>query len=255
MSDNPPALITVRATSGRLPNKCFLPLGGIRVLDHVIYRVRAGGFRPIVCTSVEVSDDRIEAIAHELGVEVFRGDLENKLNRWKSCMQEFNLPAAHLVDADDPYFDPIEMHESYDFMMDESFNLVRTSIRSDSGFASVGTSIRFDFIQELVKRATSLKSSNFDVIPWDLLLLPEDLVAIMPDKNLGISPSLILRLTLDYPEDYELLSTLGKVFKVDTPRSEIESFLSNNKNLLEINLSRGVDFMQNKSNFISNHFE
>lgn len=255
MSEIPVALITVRASSSRLSSKCFLPLGGVSVLEHVIRRVQAGGFNPIVCTSIKASDDQIEDLANQLGAKFFRGDLENKLNRWKSCMQEFDLNTAHLVDADDPYFDPIEMHESYELLVRTPLDLVLTSARSDSGFASVGTSIRFSFIQELVNRAAQLKSTNFDVIPWDLLLQSDDFMTSMPDKNLGIPADVDLRLTLDYPEDYEMLAVLGAQFDYEVPRISIEKYLLSNPELRESNLFRSQDFLDNKQDFRRTQFQ
>jgi len=255
MSEIPVALVTVRTSSGRLPNKCFLPLGGISVLEHVIRRVKTGGLHPIVCTSVDASDDLIENLATRLGVKFFRGDLENKLNRWKACMQEFGLDTAHIVDADDPYFDPIEMHESFELLTRTPLDLVLTSARSDSGFASVGTSIRLSFIKELVNRAAKLRSANFDVIPWDLLLRSDDCMTSMPDKNLGIPADVEFRLTLDYPEDYEMLAVLGNTFEYDVPRFSIEKHLLANPELAESNLFRNQDFLKNKQDFKRTQFQ
>ena len=85
MNDRPVALVTVRASSGRLPQKCFLPLGKYSVLEHVVRRVQAGGFLPIICTSTHTNDQKIVKLATGIGVDYFQGDLENKLNRWNVC--------------------------------------------------------------------------------------------------------------------------------------------------------------------------
>lgn len=254
MNDSPVALVTVRASSGRLPKKCFLPLGEYSVLEHVVRRLQAGGFFPVICTSTHPTDVEIVELAKGLGVDYFQGDLDNKLNRWKVCMQQFSLKRVHLVDADDPYFDPIEMHRSYRRLLDTGFDLVLTSWKSDSGFASVGSSVTSNFMSELVTRSKALKSSNFDVIPWDLLLHPTDSVLIMPDNDLGFPLDIEMRLTLDYPEDHELLKILGAEFTYDAPRVEIERFLVSHPELRLLNLFRGKDFLQNKEDFKSAHF-
>src|SRR4051812_25242251 len=77
-----PGFITVRATSTRLPGKCFLPLGDMNVLEHVIRRARSYGIDPIVCTSLDKADDRIESVARSENAKFFRGSLVNKLKRW-----------------------------------------------------------------------------------------------------------------------------------------------------------------------------
>ena len=55
---NPIGFITVRASSSRLPEKCFLPFGiNESVLSHVIKRSIFYKIEPIVCTSNHKSDD------------------------------------------------------------------------------------------------------------------------------------------------------------------------------------------------------
>jgi len=254
MSERPAALITVRTSSGRLPKKCFLPLGDHRVLEHVIQRTSQGGFRPIVCTSVDESDQEIIELSQRLGVEYFQGDLENKLNRWKMCMEKFDLSQVHLVDADDPYFDPIECQKSYSLLVDSSHEMVLTSQKSDSGFASVGTSITRKLIEKIVDRSKELKSSNFDVIPWELLLHSDDSITTMPASDLGFPSEIEMRLTLDYPEDHWMLSIIAMNFPFDIARVEVERFLVENPTVRQINLFRGQDFLSNKKSFKSAQF-
>ena len=254
MNDSPVALVTVRASSGRLPRKCFLPLGGRPVLEHVITRAALGGFRPLVCTSTDETDDDVAQLASKLGVEVFRGNLENKLNRWKECMNEYGLSRAHLVDADDPYFDPIECQTSYQLLVEHAYDMVLTSQKSDSGFASVGTSVTGRFMNEIALRAGRLRSSNFDVIPWDLLLQATDRVITMPNNDLGIGSDVAMRLTLDYPEDYWMLCILAMNLSVDTPRIEVEQFLIAHPSVRSLNLFRSQDFLQNKELFKNAQF-
>ena len=55
------AFLTVRTSSSRLPEKCFLPFGESHVLDYVVKRSLGANFIPIVCTSNENSDNEIES--------------------------------------------------------------------------------------------------------------------------------------------------------------------------------------------------
>ena len=141
------------------------------------------------------------------------------------------------------------MHRSYEQLVEHPSDLVLTSIKSDSGFASVGTSVAADFMSELVARSQTLKSANFDVIPWDLLLRPTDHVSTMPDNDLGFPPDIEMRLTLDYPEDHTLLKILGEEFAFDVPRIEVERYLVEHSEVRLLNLFRSKDFLQNKVDF------
>ena len=75
-------LITVRTSSSRLPKKCLLPFGDNNVLTHIINRTKFYNIEPIICTSIDESDDVIESIAKTENVKYFRGHLINKLKRW-----------------------------------------------------------------------------------------------------------------------------------------------------------------------------
>ena len=99
-----PAFITVRSSSTRLPEKCFLPFGEGSVLEHIIKRVRHYDLDPIICTTIEKSDDPIVELAKKCNVKFFRGPVANKLLRWSQCCEHFDLESFHSVDADDPFF-------------------------------------------------------------------------------------------------------------------------------------------------------
>ena len=82
MSENRvPGLITVRSSSSRLPNKCFLPFGErCNVLEHIIRRAKHYNLDPIICTSTDPSDDLIEEFGYKPSTSVEQG-VENFV-RW-----------------------------------------------------------------------------------------------------------------------------------------------------------------------------
>ena len=90
------AFITVRSLSTRLPEKCFLPFGKVSVLEHVIQRSIHYDLNPIVCTTIEASDDAIVDLAKKCNVEFYRGPVENKLLRWSQCLVIEKLDMAKL---------------------------------------------------------------------------------------------------------------------------------------------------------------
>ena len=86
-----PGFVTVRTSSTRLPAKCLLPFGDGNVLEHVIRRARAFGIEPIVCTSIDSSDDLIEKIAGTEGVCCFRGSLSKNTAQLITLIVRSNL--------------------------------------------------------------------------------------------------------------------------------------------------------------------
>lgn len=248
------ALITVRTSSTRLPNKCFLSIGGIQVLDFVSQRASSSGFTPIICTSTSDSDDPIQSFAENIGLAFFRGSLENKVSRWAKCAEQFNIEDFIVIDADDPYFDPNECKESLLQLRDEKLEALLTSKQSDSGEASVGSSFTSSFMSTLAERTSVLASQNLDVIPWDLLLHQEDKVQTKTNKDSDWPDTPRFRLTLDYPEDLTLFDLLASKFGPGSSRKQLEDFLISNPDVVSINSFRSSDFIGNKKTQIEKEF-
>ena len=235
-------LVTARCRSERMPNKCLLPFPDEPVIKHVLDRAQGLGMNVVLCTTHEPADDELAQLATHFGYEVYRGHPTNKIRRWADAVSLNGLDAVHLIDADDPFFDVCEAHDSLDWLTSEQLDLVRTSNRSDFGMASVGTSISASFLTAVAARVASLNSDDLDVIPWDLVLRDGDHVKIMPDRYLGVLDS-NARLTLDYPEDYEMLLLLTRRFGPNTCRFRIERYLQENPAVSKVNLWRSKDFL------------
>ena len=91
------AILQARFSSSRLPGKVLKPLLGKPMLMHQIERIKQSSMinRLVVATSVDNSDDSIELMCKDNGVEVFRGSLDNVLDRFYQCTKNYN--AEHIV--------------------------------------------------------------------------------------------------------------------------------------------------------------
>jgi len=84
------------------------------------------------------------------------------------------------------------------------------------------------------------------VVPWNLLLNDQDSWKFSPDNHLIEGDSTQLRLTLDYPEDLELLQKIALRLDYFASRIEVEQFVLDNPNIYKINSNRNIDFIENK---------
>jgi spore coat polysaccharide biosynthesis protein SpsF (cytidylyltransferase family) len=208
---------------------------------------------PVICTSVDPTDDPIIQIAIENRIPYFRGDLLNKIARWSDCAESRGDDYIHLLDCDDPYFDNDEIKLSVSRLINNSFDIVHTSDKSDGGFASCGTSVTSKYLSALRERVERLNSNDLDVVPWNLLSSVYDKVSKMPDNNL-IASEINLRITLDYIEDYELIKAIYKKVGTTCSRIEVENYLIENKSLINLNNFRTQDFQNNKKSQLINNF-
>jgi spore coat polysaccharide biosynthesis protein SpsF len=233
----------------------MIPIAGKPVLQHLVERVKGANLLPLICTSIDPTDDEIVGLAEKLGVKYFRGSLLNKVKRWADCAVFFNSEYVHIIDADDPLIDTSEILESINEASVGGLDLLRTSDRSDSGYASVGMTIRSDFLVTLSRRVALLKSQDLDVIPWKLILEETDRISKKQDKVLVSDSALSLRLTLDYETDLELISSLIEELGNTVSRLDLERYLESHPTLATINAGNTSLFLQNKKEQLKRNFD
>ena len=235
-----PAFITVRSSSSRLPEKCFLPFGEGSVLEHIIKRVRHYDLDPIICTTTEVTDDAIIELAKECNVKFFRGPVANKLLRWSQCCEHFDLESFHSVDADDPFFCGDEVKRSHN-LLQAGFDMVAPSPSSSGGGATVGYSLTAD----VVKKASLGMSDDLDTeMIWSHIERISDIKkTTLSDPYENIIRD---RMTLDYHEDYILLESIRLLIGNMSTRKDLYNLLKNNPDLSKINAFRSEEWSQNQ---------
>jgi spore coat polysaccharide biosynthesis protein SpsF len=254
MISNPQVFISVRFSSSRLPGKCMLLVNDVPIILHLINRLRSAQLIPIVCTSVDKSDDVIADFCEIHEVDYFRGALSNKIERWADCSDSITAEYIHIIGADNPFIDADEIKESLFQAQISNLDFVNTSQRSDSGFGSVGISVSKSFLQVLKQRTYALQSNDLDVIPWELLIEDGDSVAVQKDNFLLDDKDYRLRLTLDYEEDFLLLSHLIDELGPTAPRRSIERYLFDHPHRANVNLFRNQDFLKNQKEKLKSNF-
>ncbi|HXA38717.1 MAG TPA: glycosyltransferase family protein [Phenylobacterium sp.] len=103
------AILQARMTSSRLPGKVMAPVLGEPMIGRQVERLRRARRidKLMVATSTDPSDDPLAAYCEGLGLEVFRGALEDVLDRYRAALARH--PAASAVvrlTADCPLTDP-----------------------------------------------------------------------------------------------------------------------------------------------------
>ena len=247
--NNTVVFLTVRTNSTRLSEKCLMPFGETNVLGHVISRAKYAGFEPIVCTSNDKSDDKIDFFCKKLEVALYRGNLKNKILRWYECARTFKVEIFHTIDVDDPFFDPNLINQSIKLLINENLDIVYPTELSSNGSASVGYTVRFSAIEKELKYIKSFKEVEMVDSVFNQLknLKRKILTTNLPDfAN--------VRLTLDYPEDYWLLLFILKELGPNCDRKDLLVLFSRNPDLYKFNWHRNKDWAE-KQNYLRSEFE
>jgi spore coat polysaccharide biosynthesis protein SpsF len=111
------AILQARMSSSRLPGKVMAPVLGEPMIDRQVERLRRSNRidELMVATSTEASDDPLAAYCEILGLEVFRGSLNDVLDRFRAALAR--RPRATTVirlTADCPLADPELIDEVID---------------------------------------------------------------------------------------------------------------------------------------------
>ena len=105
---NAVAIIQARMGSTRLPGKVLADICGKPLLKRLIERVSAtpGIDRVIVATTIDPADDVLVNWCDAQAVPVFRGSVDDVLDRFWQCAQQHPAEFIIRVTADDPLKDP-----------------------------------------------------------------------------------------------------------------------------------------------------
>ncbi len=237
--------ITVRTGSTRLPNKWDLKIRGRRTIEHIIDRTKLvrGAERIVLCTSTDPSDDILERIAKENGIDCFRGSLEDKLVRWQGAAKKFNVDYIITVDGDDPFFGVELLEESIAQMKAKPCDFLAVP----EGIACGGA--EFCFSVEALNKVCDMKDTSDTEMMWVYFtktgkfnVRDQDI----PDRRYY---SNTVRMTLDYIEDFNFFARVFDEFNTDTntiPLLDIMALLEKKPEIAAINYFRQQEFLDNQ---------
>lgn len=102
------ATIEARMTSRRLPGKILMECRGKTMLAHMVARVKRAAVLDdiIIATTINYTDDAIEAEAQRLSVKCFRGSEDNVMSRVLAAAQHHGADLIVELTGDCPLLDP-----------------------------------------------------------------------------------------------------------------------------------------------------
>jgi spore coat polysaccharide biosynthesis protein SpsF (cytidylyltransferase family) len=242
------AIVQARMNSSRLPGKVLLPLAGKPVLGHVIERLSYCRMidRTVVATSLEDTDDLIADYCDENDIDLFRGSLNDVLDRYYKVATIYHADPIVRITADCPAIDPVVVDAVITGFLAGGYDLYGLGGEFPDGLDC--TAISFSAIEKAWKEAKS-KSEREHVGPY---------IENNPDLfqngvlNLfhGLSSQ---RWTLDEACDYELLRQIfDKLYRINSPfmTHEILALLKREPSLSRINdtIVRNEGYMKSLQN-------
>ena len=201
------ALIEARMRSSRLPGKVLRPAAGKPMLELLIERLRRARWinEIVVATTDNPGDDAIEQLARRVGAGCFRGSEEDVLDRVLKAAQAAAADVIVEVTGDCPLADPEVVDRLIGVYLANQYDYVANVLKRTY---PDGFEVQV-FATALLAEVASLTQDPADREHVSLYIYehPEryklhNVESDLPDKYWK------LRLTLDTPEDYELIAAI-----------------------------------------------
>lgn len=247
LDNNIVCIVQARMTSKRLPNKVMLELAGKPALYHVFNQLSfcKNISKYVLATSIDKTDDILEYWAHLNKISIFRGNLNNVLERYYKAAKLFDADIIVRITADCPLINPKVVDKIISVFLNNNFDYICNN--NPPSFPE-GLDVEvFSFKVLTIALNNSLKNSEKEHVTPYIINHPE----IFNNSNIKCNEDLkSYRLTLDHIEDYFLLYRLfSDLYKPNKfiDLNEIIKYFKKNKNLSKIN----KDYKRNEGYIIS----
>jgi spore coat polysaccharide biosynthesis protein SpsF len=124
------AIIQARIESSRLPGKVILPLNDTPLLQVIVEQLQKSNYinKIILATTDSTSDDLLVDLAERIGLDIFRGSVNNVLNRFFICAKYHNSDVILRVTADDPIKDIAMIDSGIKKLIEDKLDYISNTI-------------------------------------------------------------------------------------------------------------------------------
>lgn len=237
MNKNVGIITQARMGSTRLPGKVMLKINSKPILEYHIERLKKSGLPIYIATTENLADDVIEKYAKDNGLEFYRGSENNVLSRYYNLAKEKKLDVIIRVTSDSPFMDGAIIKKALkDYLGFESDDIHYSNcIERTYPLGSNFEIFSFKLLEEAYKNAdTDFEKEH--VTPY-IIQNKSGNVKFKHFTRDGDASS--IRITLDTPEDFELIKIL--IEKYDADKKSIEEVIKiygEHPELLEINVPK-----------------
>ena len=233
--------ILVRLSSTRLPSKALLKIQNKPCLQYLIERIKKIEEidSVVLCTTKNTIDDKIEKLAQDMNIHVFRGSEIDVLERLKDAALEYKVDNIVSVDGDDIFCES-------EFVISTIKELKETNADYISWKnLPLGTTPIGIKVSALVKICDQKITQNTET-GWGKFFTDSGLCKIKYLTNTDseyAGPD--IRLTLDYPEDFQLFEQIIKNVNEPYKLKDIIRFLRERKDIRELNEEVKEEYWKN----------
>jgi spore coat polysaccharide biosynthesis protein SpsF len=203
-------LVQARTSSTRLPGKVLLALCGEPLLIRMVERVQKAKLagQIVVVTTDDSSDDPIADLCNLHRIAVFRGDMDNLLDRHYQAAKAYNAEIVLKIPSDCPLIDPSIIDVVIDYYLQNSgkFDYVSNLHPATYPDGNDVEVMSFRSLEMAWKNATrKLELEHTTPYLWEN---PDQFSIGNVFWPSGKDYSMSHRWTIDYPEDYQFIKAV-----------------------------------------------
>jgi spore coat polysaccharide biosynthesis protein SpsF len=234
------AILQARLSSSRMPEKVLKPILGKPMLLHQIERLQCSEKidKLVVATSDNISDNLIEKMCLDNNIEVFRGDLNNVLDRFYQCAKSYGPDHIVRLTGDCPLIDWKVIDDMIRYYLDRKLDYMATSINFPDGLDAEVMTMKA--LSEAKFHATL--PSELEHVTQYINKKNDKFRIEYFDSKRSLSHH---RWTVDEPEDFILVEKIYQTLYEDNPQflmNDILNLLDEHPELAKIN----NNFIRNK---------
>lgn len=239
-------IIQARMGSSRLPGKVMMDLDVSKPILY--YVIKQHEFcneidKIIVATTDLKNDDIIENYVDELGVQCFRGDSTDVLDRFYNCAKKYSLSTIVRITADNPFNDPNVVDSVIKKFKSNNFDYI-TNSKPRTFPQGISVEVLSFKALELAWINAKLPSEREHVTPY-IFNHPQDFKIFNFSFENNLSH---LRWTIDRKNDYELSKKIASnIQKLPITMNDILNLFEEKPELIDINSDHDVDEGYKKS--------
>ncbi|OGI17037.1 MAG: spore coat protein [Candidatus Melainabacteria bacterium RIFOXYA12_FULL_32_12] len=216
------AILQVRTSSSRLPNKVLLPVLDKPMLIRQIERIKKSKLidKLVVATSIDISDNPIEKLCIDNHIEYFRGSLNDVLERFYDCAQKYKPEHIVRLTGDCPVIDPEILDKTIEYHLNNDFDYTSNGYEPVFPDGLDVEAFKYECLTKAQKEA-SLPSHREHVTQF--IHTQKDIYKLgnyKETKNLSH-----LRWTVDEPEDFILITKIYEELYPQNPDFKMQDIL------------------------------
>ncbi len=198
-------IIQARFSSNRLPGKVLMKINNKTVLERVYERVSLATKcnKVIVATSNHQTDDAIYELCNQKNMNVFRGSLENVLERFYLCSKYYSASTIVRVTADCPLICPRTIDSALEKFNSNNFDYLSNTCPPEKSSFPDGSDVEiftFDALEKSYFNESKYKDNEHVTFQfWKDQSRYSSYIMTTPNDLSDY------RYTLDYPEDLEVI--------------------------------------------------